>query len=64
MGYAAAQKAATRVIENMNAQFDELKQKATGLEQQLTDISKRVTQISDQLTEIEKAMKVVRQKVV
>jgi len=64
MSYAASQKAATRVIQNMNAQFDDLKKRATGIEQQLTDISKRVTQISDQLKEIEKAVKAVREKVV
>jgi len=62
--FAAAQKAANRIIDEMNAQFDDLKKRATGLEQQLTDISKRVTQISDQLKEIEKAVKAVREKVV
>lgn len=63
MGYAAAEKAASRVIKEMGAQFDDLKNKAAGLEQQLTDISKRVTEISKQLAEIEKAVNAVREKV-
>jgi len=63
LGYAATERAASRVIKQMDAQFEDLKNKAAGLEQQLTDISKRVTEISKQLSEIEKAVSVVRAKV-
>ena len=63
LSYSAAQVAATRVIKKMDAQFEELKSKATGLEQQLTDISKRVTQVSEQLKEVEQAVKALREQV-
>jgi len=64
MGFQAAEKAANRIIKQMDAQFDDLKKKTASLEQQLTDISNRVTQISKQLEEIEKAVKAVRERVV
>lgn len=62
--FAAAEKAANRIIKNADEQFESLKQKATGLEQQLTDISTRVTKISEDLAEIEKAINAVRERVV
>ena len=64
MGYQAAQKAASRIIERMDLQFEELKNKATGLEQQLTDISKRVTEINEQLKDIQQVVKYIREEVV
>ncbi len=64
MSFAAAQKAANRIIEKTDAQFEDLKKKALALQQQLVDISQQVTQIRDQLKEIEKAVKALREKVV
>ena len=61
--YKAAEKAANRIIDNVNERFDELSKKADGLDQQLTDISKRVTQLSDELKGIETAVSAVKDKV-
>jgi len=64
MSFAAAEQAANRIIKQMDVQFDDLKNKATGLEQQLTNITKQVVQIREQLAEIEKTIKAVRERVV
>jgi uncharacterized protein YoxC len=63
MGYAASQKAANRVIDEMKSRFADLSKKADGLENQLTDISNRVTQIINKLKEIESSVDAVKQKV-
>jgi predicted nucleic acid-binding Zn-ribbon protein len=74
MGYQATERAANRIIKNVDEQFDALSKKvseqfenlskrAVGLEQQLTDISTRVTAISQQLGEIEKTVAAIREKV-
>jgi len=64
MSFAAAERAANRVITNVDTHFKELKAKADRLDQQLTDISARVTKISDQLKEIEKSIKAIKERVV
>jgi len=61
--FAAAEQAANRIIKQMDTQFEDLKNKAAGLEQQLTDISRRVTQLSEQLKGIEQAVSAIKDKV-
>jgi prefoldin subunit 5 len=61
--FQAAEKAANRIIKDIDGQFAALSKKAEGLEQQLTDISRRVTAISQQLRDIETAAATVKDKV-